>query len=322
MTPDWIMYPSLVYKKVVDKVFSNAKPIFEISVLEAAVKNIVARHENGNKNALMMTNASRGCKTSRTEYVPPASLPFLQGPRKQRTQRQYLGSSLRHQRYAQTLRLHCIGTEPKEEFIGGEWRFNNPTSEVFQEAQNFYGRDRRISCIVNIGAGHPKPIALSKTTDLDKVLGDIATDCENLANRFEKEYGAGNKAKTYFRFNVQQGMQDVGLTEWKKLGEVKTHTTQYLKNAVVNAEIDKIVEVLTGEAHEWDGYTRSVDITRPLGMALRRLPPVLVEVGLYIVTDTATYNKTNMTYLGLVTYLQTAFKPLDSVSRMRSTATP
>jgi hypothetical protein len=28
----------------------------------------------------------------------------------------------------------------------------------------------------------------------------------------------------YFRFNVQQGMQRISLEEWKKLGEVGTHT--------------------------------------------------------------------------------------------------
>jgi len=52
-------------------------------------------------------------------------------------------------------------------------------------------------------------------------LGRIATLCE----KTHEDMLRMNELKgKYFRFNVQQGMQRISLEEWKKLGEVATHT--------------------------------------------------------------------------------------------------
>ncbi|KAG5334226.1 hypothetical protein C0989_003877 [Termitomyces sp. Mn162] len=45
-------------------------------------------------------------------------------------------------------------------------------------------------------------------------------------------------------FSVQQGFQDVSLAEWTKMGDVKTHTMQYLRGVVVDAEIDRVRDLL------------------------------------------------------------------------------
>ena len=46
-----------------------------------------------------------------------------------------------------------ISTEPKEEFIDSRLRYNNPTDEVLQEAQNIYKLGLPISCIVSHKCG-------------------------------------------------------------------------------------------------------------------------------------------------------------------------
>jgi len=45
---------------------------------------------------------------------------------------------------------------------------------------------------------------------------------------------------TYFRLNVDQGMQAIKLSEGEKLNEVEAHTTQYLRRKEV---VDKVVSL-------------------------------------------------------------------------------
>ncbi|KAG6873558.1 hypothetical protein C0992_008647 [Termitomyces sp. T32_za158] len=150
-----------------------------------------------------------------------------------------------------------MGTEPKEEFVDGGLRYNNPTKEVFTEAQKVFGTERSISCILSIGTGHPDAISLKRSMfqrldprNLMDVLVRIAQDCENVSNEFEEEYGKGDirkskkEKKTYFRLNVQQGLQHVSQTEWMKMGEVKSHTGQYMRDAEVSAKVNKVMNVL------------------------------------------------------------------------------
>lgn len=158
-----------------------------------------------------------------------------------------------------------IGAAPREEFIDSGLGCNNPTKLVLREAQSLFdgsgsgGRDRAIAiaCIVSIGAGHPKTISFRRPegmqrlfpTELIRTLLRISTDCEAVSEDFEAHFGSVQEessggARRYFRFNVQQGLQDVSLAEWTRLGEVKTHTLQYLRGAMVGREIDMVRDLL------------------------------------------------------------------------------
>ena len=55
-----------------------------------------------------------------------------------------------------------------------------------------------------------------------------------------------NLPGVYHRLNVERGLEDVSLDEWKKLGEVKTHTLAYLNRHEISREVDEIVEILVG----------------------------------------------------------------------------
>ena len=60
----------------------------------------------------------------------------------------------------------------------------------------------------------------------------MATDTEKVAREFEEEmkHRHGNEQKVYFRFNVQQGLEQVGLEEWKEMETIKVATGDYLKS--------------------------------------------------------------------------------------------
>jgi predicted acylesterase/phospholipase RssA len=142
-----------------------------------------------------------------------------------------------------------IGNEIKERFIGGGLLCNNPVAYVLTEAQSLFPSGH-VACIVSIGTGMPKVIGLAESDgfqkilpqNLIKVLKDIATDCEGVSEQIGSRFTEWTNF--YFRFNVDRGLQDVSLAEWKKLEEVKTHTNKYLEQHDIDRKVDFLVNVL------------------------------------------------------------------------------
>ncbi|KAG5349858.1 hypothetical protein C0989_001592 [Termitomyces sp. Mn162] len=271
-----------VYTEFAGRVFTERKHkwqngTFKANTFEAVIKAIVARYDDSkNENALMMndTSAQRNCKTfvcamSREPgdfrlprlfrsyprrsliYSDPKSSPTIWEAARATTASPLLFKPI------------AIGTPPKEEYINGGLECNNPTFHVFREAESTHEFDRPVSCVVSVGAGNPRTtIGVGRpdkfqgglSVDLLRALEATSVDCENVAEKFARTHGDGNKlrnknqnegeTKTYFRFSVRQGLQDVSLAEWTKIGDVKTHTMQYLRGAVVDVEIDRGSESL------------------------------------------------------------------------------
>ncbi|KAF1988581.1 FabD/lysophospholipase-like protein [Aulographum hederae CBS 113979] len=106
-----------------------------------------------------------------------------------------------------------------KQFLDGGLGSNNPTKILLEEMVKIYG-DRDVSCIVSIGAGKAKimeykaPGWFGKLIPMDLIdaLKNMATDCEetesDMSRRFLKRPGV------YFRFNVEQGLEEVGMEEW------------------------------------------------------------------------------------------------------------
>lgn len=61
---------------------------------------------------------------------------------------------------------------------------------------------------------------------------EIATESGRMAESFISQnrglYGGLDSKRRYFRFNVQQGLQDVGLSEYKEEGTIRAATDRYL----------------------------------------------------------------------------------------------
>jgi predicted acylesterase/phospholipase RssA len=137
----------------------------------------------------------------------------------------------------------------REEFIDGGMGCNNPTGEVLEEAKLIFPT-RSIACILSIGTGKPNVNRLQGPTSFQRVvptnvinaLKGIAIDCEGVAVDIGKRFG--ETPDVYFRFNVEQGMQNVMLGQWDKLGEVETYTRGYLQDPDVDRKIDAAVNAL------------------------------------------------------------------------------
>ena len=113
---------------------------------------------------------------------------------------------------------------------------NNPVDQVWTEAQDIWspeGEDLAVllKCFISIGTGDPgtSPIKDGVLKMFTKTLTDIATETEKTAELFEKRNRGLSFQGRYFRFNVDQGLQSVGLDEYKKEKEIASATIRYME---------------------------------------------------------------------------------------------
>ena len=77
----------------------------------------------------------------------------------------------------------------------------------------------------------------------------ISTDTSKTAEEMEKRYR--NLPGIYYRLNVDRGLQSVSLDEWKRLGDVRAHTKNYMKLEGIDRRVDGVVNALSGStAHQ------------------------------------------------------------------------
>jgi predicted acylesterase/phospholipase RssA len=169
-------------------------------------------------------------------------------------------------------------------FIDGGIGHNNPTSLALDEGRRIYPNVKRF-CVVSIGTGrqrsvrfvdsdmliscpNPKPrqnfgfsipgarIAhtLKRMPSGVHVLEKIAEACVALSTSSERVhqilFAMANSdnpdiAFPYYRFNVEQGMKDIGLQEWKRIVELADHTRRYLSESESRLKRDNCVLNLT-----------------------------------------------------------------------------
>jgi hypothetical protein len=90
-----------------------------------------------------------------------------------------------------------------------------------------------VKCFASIGTGNPgkTPIEEKVWKFLSKTVVDLATETEKTADMFASRWKGHLAAKRYFRFNVQHGLQDIGLVEFQKAGAMEAATMEYLDEA-------------------------------------------------------------------------------------------
>jgi predicted acylesterase/phospholipase RssA len=140
-------------------------------------------------------------------------------------------------------------------YLDGGTGANNPVDRVWNEAQALFGAEdgkihNVVGCVLSIGTGDPGINSFSKNAwkVLAETLRNLATETEATERRFSKthSYLTAPTASTprYFRFNVQQGLQSVGLAEYKQAAMIKTVTEEYMDHRSKELEVLKISDIL------------------------------------------------------------------------------
>ncbi|KAG8845961.1 hypothetical protein FRB91_001287 [Serendipita sp. 411] len=159
-------------------------------------------------------------------------------------------------------------------YVDGGFGCNNPCEQVYEEAQKIWP-GREIGVMLSLGTGMPRVLSLENPSYLDRLwpkpwiqtLERIATQCQAIHNQMYKKRELRGK---YFRFNVEQGLQTVSLSEWTKLGEVGTHTEQYTRDADVTRKLDVAVEKIletdrsgvSEESSQLPSYAQAISSSR------------------------------------------------------------
>lgn len=87
-----------------------------------------------------------------------------------------------------------------------------------------------VKCFISIGTGNPgkKAVEDNLLKFLSKTLVQITTETEETAKRFIARWRQHFDQNRYFRLNVDHGLQDVRLAEYKEQGRIEAATHQYL----------------------------------------------------------------------------------------------
>ena len=138
------------------------------------------------------------------------------------------------------------------EYVDAGLGCNNPVKQVIAEAARVFGEDAQVACIVSIGTGQSGSVDLAKPDAFQKllpiglisVLEKIATDSGRTAEEMELRYK--NIPGIYCRLDVDRGLQTISLDEWKKLGNVRFCTKNYMRQEVIDKRVDDVVKSLKG----------------------------------------------------------------------------
>ncbi|KAG6875598.1 hypothetical protein C0992_003152, partial [Termitomyces sp. T32_za158] len=240
------------YVRFTSSVFSDkkwrSKEKFKVSVFETNMKAIIEL-SGLSPNALLRDDDSQGCK-SFVVALPSAHM----------TPRLFRSYTLgANQGYNCTIVEAARATTAnpgffkpvlitdggiQEAFIGGNLGFNNPSKLVLEETESVFGYAAQVACLVSLGAGQLGPLSLqhSDMNDMLDIVRKIATDSEKTAGELMSQYK--HIPDVFFRLNVEQGLQNFALDDWKKLPEIKTHTQSYLKQTSLENHVKELVQAL------------------------------------------------------------------------------
>ena len=137
-----------------------------------------------------------------------------------------------------------------EEFVDGATGANNPVWEVWNQAQLMWGPEpleSRIKCLVSIGTGVPslKPFR-DDVFHIGKSLLAIATETEQTAERFRRDKSHLDDSGRYYRFNVDRGLEEIGLEESKKRKEIAAATRRYVGSQGVFKQMQACADNMAG----------------------------------------------------------------------------
>ncbi|KIJ39564.1 hypothetical protein M422DRAFT_174934, partial [Sphaerobolus stellatus SS14] len=230
---------------------------FNHKVLEKVIKDVV-KHQVGTDEERMLDTRDNACKAfvcSRAAQDLPAGIPQLfrtyQSP-EAKTYNCMIWEAARATsaapKFFEGISIAGPGY-PNQSYVDGGLGRNNPTKQILEEARLIFP-DRHVACVISIGTGKPSTIFIPKPSFFQRILPSelirntiaIATDCEAIEQEVAKHFRS--VSDFYYRFNVEQGMQSIGLADFDKMENVVAHTDQYIRGEEVKQRFANAVSAL------------------------------------------------------------------------------
>ncbi|KAG8793483.1 hypothetical protein FRC12_002624 [Ceratobasidium sp. 428] len=273
------------YSRLMDSVFSERKMIstsgsgaFKASKLEEELKKMV-REATGDEDTLTTETKpdEDDCKVmvfAMSEHNMNASTPRIfrsyQGPNNQMPNCpiwQVLRATMAHPELFKSFEIG-EGSTMSESLVGGDVACSNPTPHVLEEFSALYP-DSHIASILCVGAGHARTIQIPKSNPLHWIMPtnvlmamkDIATDSERVAQEMAARFR--DTPRLYFRFSVDQGMQDVRMSRWQKKSGVVAHTRAYMQKVEIVGQVDEAAKAIQARKKTISGASISGKAHQP-----------------------------------------------------------
>jgi len=137
-----------------------------------------------------------------------------------------------------------------ETFVDGATGANNPVQQVWNEAADMWMKEHErlednIDCFVSIGTGVPSIESFGESLKgLAETLVQISTETEDTAETFHRTHLQFSNSGRYCRFNVLNGLQNVGLEEIERTPFIMSTTKHYLESQDVVNLMKKCVKRL------------------------------------------------------------------------------
>ncbi|KAL1989597.1 hypothetical protein VTN49DRAFT_6794 [Thermomyces lanuginosus] len=111
------------------------------------------------------------------------------------------------------------------EFVDAAFGYNNPCEILLQEARKqFPGHSQMRILSIRTGLGDVVTIEDSPASVI-KALRDMATSSNRVARSLNDRFEGDSQ---YFRFNVDQGLKDITISDWEEPSRISAHTRNYL----------------------------------------------------------------------------------------------
>lgn len=151
-------------------------------------------------------------------------------------------------------------------YIDAGLGYNNPGEVVLEIVQTIWP-GRPIGVFLSLGTGEESRLDVSKNNSDTSWLGakyqakvvlamaSLASSADRVHEQLYMYFKRQTEDKVYFRFNVDQGLETVGLQEWNKFEQLAGCTQAYLlKNEISTRNVDcaSLIEQfsLTAQPHE------------------------------------------------------------------------
>ncbi|KAF5588637.1 calcium-independent phospholipase A2-gamma [Fusarium pseudoanthophilum] len=135
-------------------------------------------------------------------------------------------------------------------FVDGALGANNPVDQVEEEATEIWcpktgNLQPLVKCFISVGTGRLPAYNIDDRVDrFIGTLAKMATDAEKIAEASTKRWRQHFEQGRYFRFNVEHGLQTVGMKEYRKKREIQATTDKYLDSQVQSFCVQRCIENL------------------------------------------------------------------------------
>jgi hypothetical protein len=157
---------------------------------------------------------------------------------------------------------------------GGFGNANNPTRFAWSEVNQMHGNNpKAIALTLSIGTGLPRHVRfrndryVGKYIAYFKFMAHIAADSEEAHAEMSRQQEILNRSNEYHRFNVDTGLEDIKMGEWKTrstpqgkvcmtLDNIEDATNAYLRKVEVQERLRQYAEILVNNRRQRSGDPR------------------------------------------------------------------